>query len=79
MKKYKVTLTKLERDELQSIVKAGKRKAQTIRNALILLNCDQGDYGHKKKGQDISEVLHIGERTIDRIKKLFVEEGYEIA
>ena len=79
MKKYKVTLTKLERDELQSIVKTGKRKAQTIRNALILLNCDEGDYGHKKKGQDISEVLHIGERTIDRIKKLFVEEGYEIA
>lgn len=79
MKKFKVTLSKEERYELHDIVKKGKRKAQTIRNALILLNCDEGDYGDKVKNEDVAKVLQIGDRTIDRIKKLFVEEGFEIA
>ncbi len=72
-------MTKDERDELQTIIKTGKRKAQTIRNALILLNCDESDLGSKHKGRSISEILHIGNRTIDRIKKVFVEEGFDIA
>lgn len=79
MKKYKVTLTKQERDELHDIVKKGKRKAQTIRNALILLNCDEGEHGNKLKNEDVANVLHIGDRTIDRLKKTFVEEGFEVA
>lgn len=79
MKKFKVTLSKDERDELHDIVKKGKRKAQTIRNALILLNCDESEYGEKIKNEDVAKVLQIGDRTIDRLKKLFVEEGFEIA
>ena len=79
MKKFKVTLSKAERDELYDIVKKGKRKAQTIRNALILLNCDEGEHGDKIKNEDVAKVLHIGDRTIDRLKKSFVEEGFEIA
>ena len=79
MKKFKVTLSKEERDELHDIVKKGKRKAQTIRNALILLNCDEGKYGDKIKNEDVAKVLQIGDRTIDRLKRLFVEEGFETA
>ena len=52
--RYKVTLTKDERDELTAIVKKGKRSAQTIRNALILLNSDQGEYGDKKRNSQIA-------------------------
>jgi len=79
MKKYKVTLTQDERAELQILAKKGKRKAQTIRNALILLNCDEGESGDKIKNEHIAKVLNIGDRTIDRLKKVFVEEGFEIA
>lgn len=79
MKKYKVTLSNEERKELQGIVKKGKRKAQTIRNALILLNCDEGEFGDKIKNEDVARVLKIGDRTIDRLKKTFVEEGFDIA
>jgi len=75
--RYKVTLARGERLELLEITKKGKRSAQIIRNALILLNCDQGEYGGKKKSPDIASILQIGERTIDRVKKLFVEEGFE--
>ncbi len=79
MKKYKITLTKQEREELKNIAKMGKRKAKTIRNALILLNCDEGLYGEKTKNEYVSKVLNIGMRTIDRVKKIFVEEGFEMA
>lgn len=79
MKKYKITLTKQERKELKSITKKGRRNAKTIRNALILLNCDEGSYGKKVISEDISKILNIGMRTIDRVKKIFVEEGYEAA
>ena len=64
---------------MKDIVKKGKRRAQTIRNALILLNCDEGEYGEKVKNEDVAKILQIGDRTIDRLKKLFVEEGFEIA
>lgn len=66
--KYTATLTLEERNELLEITKKGKRSAQIIRNALILLNCDQGEYGDKKKNADIASVLKIGERTIDGFK-----------
>jgi len=79
MKKYKVTLKRQEREELNSLIKKGKRKAQTIRNALILLNCDEGEHGKKVNNEDVSKILNIGMRTIDRVKKLFVEEGFETA
>lgn len=59
------------------LVKKGKRKAQIIRNALILLNCDEGPFGDKTKNTEVAKVLQIGDRTIDRLKKLFVEEGFE--
>jgi len=79
MKKYKVTLAKSEREELKGIIKKGKRKAQTIRNALILLNCDEGKHGNRIRNEDVSKVLNIGDRTIDRVKRLFVEDGFEAA
>ncbi len=79
MKKYKVTLTEDEREELRTLVKKGKRRAQVIRNALVLLNCDEGAFGDKMKNGEVAKVLHIGDRTIDRLKKLFVEEGLEVA
>jgi transposase len=77
--RYKVTLTLEERNELLEITKKGKRSAQIIRNALILLNCDQGEHGDKKKSMDIASILQIGERTVDRVKRIFVEEGFEHA
>ncbi|MCD6205039.1 MAG: IS630 family transposase, partial [Candidatus Marinimicrobia bacterium] len=44
MQKYKVTLSKEERQKLESIVSKGKHRSQKVLNALILLNCDEGLY-----------------------------------
>ena len=79
MKKYTVTLTKDERHFLKTIASKGKHKSQKIINALILLGCDEGEFQHKRsRNEEISRVLKIGMRKIDRIKKRFVELGMDI-
>ena len=80
MKKYKVTLTKEEREELSEMTRKGSHRSQKVLNALILLNCDEGEYQeNKSKNENISSVLQISMKKIDRVKKRFVEEGLEIA
>lgn len=79
MKKYKVTLKLKEREELLAITKGGKHTSKKVIHALILLNCDEGKHSDKVKNEDIAKVLRVGQRTIDRVKKKFVEEGFEAA
>ncbi|MFH2026100.1 MAG: IS630 family transposase, partial [bacterium] len=80
MKKYKVTLTNEERQELSSIIHKGKHRSQKVLNALILINCDEGEYQQNRmKNEAISNILQISMRKIDRVKKCFVERGLEIA
>jgi transposase len=80
MIKYRVTLTKEEREELTKIVQKGKHRSQKVLNALILLNCDEGNYQNSKsKNEDIANILCISMRKIDRTKKTFVEKGLETA
>ena len=56
------------------------QKSQNILNALILLDCDQGEYQTERStNEEIARVLHISMRKIDRVKKRFVEEGLDAA
>jgi transposase len=77
MVKYRIALTKAEHDELMAIIDKGHHSSQTFRTAYVLLNCDEGKYSQKVTNEQMSKVLKIGMRTIDRIKKKFVEEGFE--
>ena len=79
MVKYKVTLTQVERDQLLSITKGGMHTSKKVIHALILLNCDEGEFSDKVNNEDVARVLKIGARTIDRVKKTFVEEGFDAA
>lgn len=79
MIKYKVTLTKQEREKLLSMTRGGKHSSKKVIHALILLNCDEGKFSDKIRNEDITRVLKIGSRTIDRVKKKFVEQGFEAA
>ncbi len=79
MKKYKVTLKLKEREGLLAIIKGGNHSSKKVIHALILLNCDEGKYSNKAKNEDVAKVLQVGARTIDRVKKKFVEEGFEAA
>jgi transposase len=77
MIKYTVKLTKVEVAELNTIINKGSHTSQTFRTAYILLNCDEGKYSEKVTNKQISKVLKVGMRTIDRVKKRFIEEGFE--
>jgi len=80
MNTYKVTLTKEERDQLTEITRTGTHAARKIIHALILLNVDRGTYNAEQQiNEEVCKVLKIGMRTIDRVKKRFVEEGLEAA
>lgn len=79
MVRYKVTLSKKEREYLLSVIKKGSHKSRKYQNVLILLNCDEGEFSKKTTNQEICKILKIGMRTIDRLKKCFVEEGFDIA
>ena len=77
MIRYTIKLTKSEVEELMAIINKGSHTSQTFRVAYILLNCDEGKYSEKVTNEQISKVLKVGMRTIDRIKKKFAEEGLE--
>ncbi|KAA6321781.1 hypothetical protein EZS27_024803 [termite gut metagenome] len=79
MIRYRIKLTKSEIEELTILINKGSHTSQAFRAAYVLLNCDEGEYSHKVVNERISEVLRIGMRTIDRIKKRFVEGGLESA
>lgn len=77
MKHYLIKLTKSEVEELMEIINKGLHTSHTFRVAYILLNCDEGKYSDKVTNEQISKVLKVGMRTIDRVKKRFIEEGFE--
>ncbi len=80
MKKYVVTLTKEEREVLGNLASKGKHNTQKILNALILLDSDTGEHQvSRSTNEEIARVLNISMRKIDRVKKRFVEEGFDAA
>jgi hypothetical protein len=80
MKKYKVTLQREEREHLEAITRKGSHRSQRVLNAVVLLNCDEGEFNdHRVRGVDVANVLRISMRRVDRVKKRFVEDGMEAA
>jgi transposase len=80
MIKYKVTLTKEERESLMENTRKGSHTAKKVIHSIILLNVDQGRYvENPQTNEEICKVLKIGMRTIDRVKQRFVLEGLDAA
>jgi hypothetical protein len=80
MAKYRIRLTEEEVLELQRIVNKGSHSTQSYRAAYVLLNVDEGEFSlGKNTNEHICEVLKIGMRTIDRIKKKMTEGGLDMA
>lgn len=73
-KKYHVTLTDTERTDLLALTKKGKISARKLARAQALLHADAG-----WTDTAISEALHLGTATIERLRKRFVDEGVEAA
>jgi hypothetical protein len=76
-KRYRVTLTQEEREGLQKLVSVGKGAARKLVRARMLLLADQAEGGQSKADPEIVEALGCGRATVERVRKLFVEEGLE--
>jgi transposase len=79
MEKYKITLTEEERRDLDDVVRKGKAAARRLTHARILLLADESDGRNGRLDEEIAETLHAGPRTIARVRKRFVTEGFEQA
>jgi hypothetical protein len=69
-----------ERKLLNELTSKGRHQSQRILNALILLDCDMSEFqAGRSTNEEIARVLNISMKKIDRVKKRFVEEGFEFA
>lgn len=77
--RYRITLTEEERKDLEVLTHSGKTGAKKFIHARALLLCDAGPEGPAWTVVDTAEALGVTSRTIEHLKKRFVEEGLEAA
>jgi transposase len=79
-KKYRVTLTTKERQELEGLISRGKGAARKLMHARVLLQVDESERGPAGKADaDVASSLNVNVRTIERLRQRFVEQGFEAA
>ena len=79
MKKYKVTLTSGERQQLQKLITAGKASAKKLAHARILLKADAAKGGTAWSDSRIAKAIEVSTDTVARVRERFVEQGLEAA
>ena len=77
--RYRVTLTTQERKELEALTRNGKTPAKKFIHARALLLCNASPGGPAWKVADVAAALGVTSRTIEHLKKRFVEDGIEAA
>lgn len=77
--RYRVTLTEAERNELEILSSKGKRAARTVLYARALLLLDAGEHGPNWIVAQVAEALGVTSRSLEHLKKRFVEEGFAAA
>lgn len=78
-KRYIVELTGPEHQTLQQLVSSGKAAARKLTHARILLKADSSPAGPNWPDAKIGQALDVGTATIERVRKRFVEQGFEAA
>jgi len=77
MKKYIVFLTAEEQEKLKKIISSGRGPTRLFTHARILLKADQNEGAPGWNDQQISQALDITVQTVERLRRQFVEEGFE--
>jgi transposase len=77
--RYLVTLTPEEREQLEALTKKGKHASRMVLLARALLLCDTSQPDSPWQTADIVKALGISSRTVERLKKRFVEDGLDQA
>ncbi len=79
MKKYKVTLTAEERQELSELIATGKAAAKKLAHARILLKAAAAAGGPAWDDQRIADATEVSTDTVARVRQRFVEHGLAAA
>jgi transposase len=79
MKKYKVTLTADERQQLRKLIADGKAAAKKLAHARVLLKADAAEGGPAWPDSRIAKAVEVSTDTIARVRERFVEQGLEAA
>ena len=79
MKRYRVTLTAAERDELAALLSRGKADVRRLKHAQVLLKADAAAGGPGWPDERIAEAAGVGVATVERLRRRFVEEGLAAA
>jgi Homeodomain-like domain len=76
-KKYVIRLDAEERDRLNELIRKGKRSAQLLTKARILLKADISDAGEGWSDSRIAAALDTSVATVERTRRQLAEEGFE--
>ena len=77
-KKYNIVrLSADERDQLLSLIRSGKRPAQLLTKARVLLKADVSEAGEGWSDSRIAEALDTSVTNIERTRRQLVEEGLD--
>ena len=77
VKKYVVRLSAEERAQLEELIRKGKRSAQLLTKARILMKADVSELGEGWSDSRIAAALDTSIATIERTRRQLVEEGFE--
>ena len=75
VKKYRVSLTEEEQEELKALVSRGRAAAYKQTHARILLLSDENQGEGPMMDQEISRALKVRTATVERVRRRCVEEG----
>lgn len=74
--KFVVRLTDQERSELQAMVDEGRGAKSVRQRARVLLKADESASGPAWTDERAAEFAEVSVRTVERVRKRFVEEGF---
>src|SRR5687767_15740633 len=78
-KRYRVTLTPEEREQLRLMISRGKGDARRLAHARVLLQADEAEGGPRRTDEQIASALDTATRTVERVRERFVEQGLDAA
>ncbi len=78
-KRYHYPLTNEEQERLRSLIAKPKSQSVFVKRAFILLAVGENQKSGRLSDEQIRTGDHLGERSLERARQRFVEDGFEIA
>jgi hypothetical protein len=78
-KRYRVNLTLEEQETLKKLLANRKSQSVFVKRAFILLALDENQAAGKLWDEEIRTRYQVGQRSIERTRQRFIEEGFKMA